>query len=108
MVLCTNLATISQQIRFVVRQPTGALVANKTFALLGLRTFVAATHEPRSYPSDASLSLGITISGGSIFVSATTNAVFCTAMTIDAAGSTPGFGVELHAVQFNPYAGSVE
>ena len=104
---CSNWTASTQQVRFFVRTPNGAVVANKTYLFSAAGTVSLATHGTLVYGEDDYLAPGTVIKQGTAMIMATAPQVVCSAQVIDAAAAAP-VGVDLHLVRFNPWPGSQE
>ncbi len=102
---CTNFSGVPETIRIVVRDQFAGVVANTTFTLNHLETVAHATHIVNLY-AEQSLNTGA-VNVGTAAIAATSTSLVCTAMTIDAASSSPQ-GIALHGVRFNPIPGTQE
>ena len=104
---CTNTDTQLRQLRFTLRGPIGNLVANATYNVPPQFAFTASTHFTNLYREDVQLAAGFIVDEGTTYISATSPSIFCTAMTVDAASTSPN-GIALHMIRRNPASGSEE
>jgi hypothetical protein len=102
---CTNVSTVSENLRFVIRNFNSIIVANQVFTVPSFFSQTASTHFTNLYVN-ATLAPGTSING-TVAIAATTPNMFCTARTVDASASVPS-GIILPMVRFNPMAGSEE
>jgi len=102
---CTNASTVTESLQIIFRQDNGTIAGNSTFIAASAHTLTASTHDTNAY-TEFALNTGI-INSGVAFIFATTQFMFCTAMTIDASAAVPT-GVSLHMVRFSPVAGTSE
>jgi len=103
---CTNFSGVTETMRIVIRDIFAGVVANFPASLPHLRTLTFTTHAVSLYSSQTVLLTG-PVSSGTAAIAATSTSVVCTAMTIDAAASSPQ-GIALHGIRFNPVPGSQE
>jgi hypothetical protein len=103
---CTNVSGVTVTVRFLALNFFGTPVADRTTSIANGATVAASTHNTVSYNEAILLNSG-PLSQGAIDVESTNAAVFCTAMTINAAASFPE-GVDLHVVRVNGLAGTQE
>jgi len=103
---CTNFSGVTENVRFVVRDAVGGVVANFAASIAHLRTLTFATHPVVLY-LNATLNTGQINLAGTAAIAATSTSVVCTAMVIDAAANSPQ-GFALHGIRFNPVPGSQE
>jgi hypothetical protein len=104
---CSNASTVSESLQFVVRNFDATVISTNTFTVSSGHTFSASTHNTFAFNEDAELSQGVNIQQGLVFIFASTQFMFCTAMDVDAAAAVPS-GISLHMVRFSPVAGTVE
>jgi hypothetical protein len=104
---CSNASTVGESLRIVVRFFDGTVVNDVTFTVFSAHTFTASTHNTALFAEDTSMSPGVIILSGLAFIFSTTQFMFCTAMMVDAAATTPN-GISLHMVRFSPVAGTSE
>jgi hypothetical protein len=102
---CTNVSTVAENVRFVIRNFNAIIAANQVFTVGSFLTQTVSTHATPLY-GGAVLSAGTTLLG-TVAIAATTSNVFCTARTVDASAGVPS-GIILPMVRFNPMAGSEE
>ena len=102
---CTNFSGVIENIRFVTRNNTGALLANGVAGIAHLATITASTHINAAY-AGSPLATGL-VNSGTTAIAATSINIICTAMTIDAANPKPD-GVALRGIRFSPVPGSQE
>ena len=102
---CTNFSGVTETIRIVVRDSLAGVVANFAQPLNHLETITFATHNVTLY-AHLSLATGF-IAQGTAAIAATSASFVCTAMTIDAASSSP-VGIALHGIRFSPLPGTQE
>src|SRR5262245_44522918 len=96
---CTNVSTVTENVRFVIRNFNSVIAANQVFPVSSHQTQTAVTHLTNLF-GGAVLSPGTSILGG-VAIAATTSNVFCTARTVDASAGVPS-GIILPMVRFNP------
>ena len=102
---CTNFSGVTESVRFVTRQPSGALTTNFSFSVAHLGTVTVATHPTAAYGGTGNLGTGPV--RGTTAIAATSTNIICTAMTIDAANPKPD-GVALRGIRFSPVPESQE
>jgi hypothetical protein len=102
---CTPVSGVTENIRFVVRNVSGGIVANTLFAAPHLQTLIVSTHLTEVY-GFATISPGIAFQG-TVAIAATSSNVLCTGKTINAQPSVPS-GFILPMVSFNPMPGTQE
>jgi len=102
---CTNFSGTGESIRIVVRDSVAGVVANTAITASHLQTKTFTTHVVFLY-GGSPLNTGAVMQGTAA-IAATSTSVVCTAMTIDAASTSP-VGIALHGVRFNPIPGSQE
>ena len=102
---CTNFSGATETVRIVVRGNSAVMAANAATDVAHLNTQTFATHPAHLY-AEFALNTGIVIQGTAA-IAATSTAVVCTAMTIDAASSSP-VGIALHGMRFSPLPGTQE
>ncbi len=99
---CTNFNSVSERVRFVIRDFNGAQLADLTFTLTSRQTFTASTHGTNVFTEDSTLGLvNEVINQGSATIQATSVHVHCSAMIVDAASASP-LGIALHMVRVGP------
>src|SRR5262245_49788953 len=103
---CTNLSTVDETLRIVVRDDDSTIVANDAFTLTPFRTWTASTHFTNVYAEDASLATG-NVNQGMGSIAATTLNMVCSVVTVNAASANIS-GVSLHLVRLSPIPGSQE
>lgn len=103
---CTNATAVSQQIKYVVRNFNGAVVANAAFTVAALTTRTVSTHGTVLTEDLPFLSPGVAINQGVITIFATAASVICTVQVLDAASGV-SIG-DLHLVRFNSIADTQE
>jgi len=103
---CTNFSGVTENIRLVMRDGDGILMANVVVPVAHLSSTTVSTHATNAYLIEVALSTG-SISGGTTAIAATSINVICTAMAIDASSLFP-HGVALRGVRFNPIPGAQE
>src|SRR5262245_62111791 len=105
---CTNFSGVTENIRFVTRGRTGALITNVAFPIAHLETLTAYTHKARIYGQlDVNnLNTGA-VTQGTTAIAATSINIICTAVTIDAEAVVPN-GFALRGIRFAPVPGSQE
>jgi hypothetical protein len=103
---CTNFSGVSESIRFVVRNTTGALLANQAVTVPHLNTVTVATKEIGSYLITNNLNTN-PIEQGTAAIAATSINVTCTVWVVQANITTPE-GIALHMTRFNPAPGTQE
>ena len=109
--VCTNFSGVPENIRFVIRTDTGAIVANQTLPvpLPHLNTGTAVTKQIGLF-SNAFVFNGSgtgAVGQGTVAIAATSINVTCTALLIQANLPTPE-GVTLHMTRFSPIAATQE
>src|SRR4051812_48145477 len=102
---CTNFSGVQEALRIVVRDADGTIRANFSQAINHLQTVTLSTKGTAIYVETV-FSMG-TIQQGTAAIAATTTNLICTAMTVDAASSSP-VGIALRGIRFNPAPGSQE
>ena len=105
--LCTNFSGATENIRFVTRNNSGALLTNQVFTINHLATLTAATHPTTAYSDVLNLLSTGPVTQGTTAIAATSINVICTAVTIDASTVAP-VGVALRGIRFSPAPGSQE
>ena len=103
---CSNVSGAGASVRFLVLSPDGEVRASATVNLANGATRTASTHNTAAYSDDVPLSTGA-VAQGVVNIESTQSAVFCSAMTINAAAASPS-GVPLRLVRVNPHSGTVE
>jgi hypothetical protein len=103
---CTNFSGVTENIRFVTRQSTGALVHNTLVTADHLQTWTTATHGTLAYFENTQLITGL-VNQGTMAIAATSINIICTAETIDASSATP-IGIARRGIRFSPVPGSQE
>jgi hypothetical protein len=103
---CTNTSPVAEQIQFVLRNFNGIIAANITVTVGSANTHTKSTHGTAITEDLPHLSPGVAINQGMMFIFATSQFVFCTAVTVDAAN--PNVGFALHMVRFQPLSGTQE
>jgi hypothetical protein len=101
---CTNFSGVDENIRFVVRGPNAALLANGVFTVPHLNTVTVSTKDTPQY-LDFALNTG-PVQQGTAAIAATSINVTCTAMQVQPA-SIPE-GIALHMTRFSPIANTQE
>jgi hypothetical protein len=104
---CTSASTVDETLRIVIRNFDGTVVGSRTITHHPQDTATFSTHFTRIFTEDFQLSRGVIINQGSAEISATSTDIFCSAMIVNAASSSPD-GIALHMVRFNAAAGSQE
>lgn len=104
---CTNFSTVTENIRYLILNFNGIVVADVTATVASFRTHTASTHGTVMFNEDAFLSTGTVIEQGFAIIQATSPKVFCSAMIIDAAAAVPN-AVSLHMVRVSPVPGTQE
>jgi len=102
---CTNFSGVPETVRIVIRDSNAGLAANSAFGLNHLQTRTFTTHAVTLY-AQTTLGTGVVLQGTAA-IAATSTSVVCTAMTIDAASTSP-VGIALHSIRFSPVPGSQE
>ena len=97
---CTNFSGFNEQVRFVIRDDIGTIVANQPLPISHLFTRTVLTKATRLYSGTVILNTG-RIKQGTLAIAATSINLTCTAMQIEAAADTPQTAV-LHMTRFNP------
>jgi len=109
--VCTNFSGVPENIRFAVRNETGALVANQTLPapVAHLNTGTAVTKQIGLFSNAFVLNGSGTgaVQQGTVAIAATSINVTCTAMLIQA-NITPPEGIGLHMTRFNPIPATQE
>ncbi|MGH6925622.1 MAG: hypothetical protein ACRED5_17990 [Propylenella sp.] len=103
---CTNFTSSTQQIRFVVRNFNGAVVANLTSNIGALVTVTRSTHGTAMTEDLPHLAPGVLINQGAMTIATTAANFTCTAQTVDAASGLPLD--DLHLTRFASWPGSQE
>jgi hypothetical protein len=98
---CSNLSSVPETIRFVVRSAAGTVVGDQSFQMPSLRTVTASTHETTLFSETLVLTPGSGIIQGMAVILSTSLNVHCSAMIVDAAATVPQ-GIALHMVRVNP------
>jgi len=105
---CTNFSGTLENIRFVIRNADGTLMANSAFLVAHLSTITALTKDTSIFTVSFKLLLNTGSVGiGTVAIAATSLNVTCTAMLVQANITTPA-GIKLHMTRFNPIAGTQE
>jgi hypothetical protein len=105
---CTNFSGVPENIRFVTRSVSGALLTNIAVPIAHLATLTASTHQTVLYDNELNALLATgQVRQGTTAIAATTTSIICTAVTIDAASASP-VGLALRGVRFSPIPGSQE
>ena len=106
---CTNFTASTQQIRYIVRDDDGSVLANKVLLapVVPRGTRTAATHFTRAFTENLGLTPGVTIKHGSMTIKATTRKLHCSAMIVDA-GATMPTGIALSLTRFQQEKGAQE
>lgn len=104
---CTNFTANAKQVRCLVRNWDGAVVANFTTQIASLGTLTVSTHFTVAFSDDVVLSAGTAIFQGSFRIFATAPQITCTAMVIDASAVAP-IGTNLHLVRHNAWPNTQE
>jgi hypothetical protein len=104
---CTNTASVTRQVRFLVRNFNGAIVDDNTLNILPFRTLTYSTDGTALYNEDIFGTLSATVGQGSMIIQATNPAIFCNAVVVDARSAYPN-GVTLTGVRLNAAAGTME
>jgi hypothetical protein len=103
---CTNFSAATRQIRYVIRNFNGVIVANAVFNIGASTTQTKSTHGTGITEDLPHLSPGVSINQGAIAIFTTAAHVSCTAYVADApTGASIG---EIHLVRFNSWPGSQE
>src|SRR5262245_4461664 len=102
---CTNFSGVPENVRFVVRGPTTAILFNAPFTINHLHTLTVSTKDVVIY-ADVPLNTGA-VTQGTAAIAATSVNVTCTAMQVLPQGVFPQ-GIALHMTRFNPIAGTQE
>ena len=102
---CTNFSGVPETVRIVVRDSSSGLATNLSFGIAHLQTRTFTTHAVTLYAQNT-LGPGVILQGTAA-IAATSTSFVCTAMTIDAASTSP-VGIALHSIRFNPVPGSQE
>jgi hypothetical protein len=102
---CTNFSGVEENIRFVTRNGSNALLSNALFSFSHLQTISMSTHITIAY-GDFNLGTGA-VNTGTTAIAATSINIACTAVTIDASTTVP-VGVALRGIRFSPVPGSQE
>jgi len=104
---CTNVSGLSATLRFQVLFPNGPQAGSFTTTAPHGATITASTHRTLVYSDINEISPGTQIFQGGVNIESTQSAVFCTAISLNAAVNVPN-GVNLHLVRVNPHPGTVE
>jgi hypothetical protein len=104
---CTNWSNLPEKLAISVYNFNGTLARARSFIVNSHHTFTVSTHETKIFSEDVFLSPGVDIDQGYAQILSTTTNIYCSAMIVDAASSSPT-GIELHLVRFNPYPGSTQ
>jgi hypothetical protein len=102
---CTNVSTVSESLRFVIRNFNSVIVVNASFLVPSFQTQTASTNFTALF-GNPTISAGQSVNG-TVAIAATTPNIFCTARTVDASAAVPS-GIILPMVRFNPMAGRQE
>jgi hypothetical protein len=103
---CTNFSGGVENIRFVTRAASGALIANVVPSIAHLQTITATTRPTLANVNETPLNTGA-VDQGTTAIAATSTNIICTAMTIDASTVAP-VGIALRGIRFAPVSGSQE
>ena len=102
---CSNFSGVPETVRFVVRGPTAALLANAPFTVAHLNTITVTTRAVAMYVEEI-LNTSL-VNLGTAAIAATSVNVTCTAMQVNAEIVSP-VGIALHMTRFNPVPGTQE
>jgi hypothetical protein len=102
---CTNFSGVQEMLRIVVRDADGTIRGNFSQLINHLQTVTLSTR-PIGVYVDTAFTMGF-IQQGTAAVAATSVNLICTAVTIDAASTSP-VGFSLRGIRFNPAPGSQE
>lgn len=102
---CTSASASSEDWRYVLRDHAGTVLHTSTVTVPPGATRAYSTHSTVAYNDDEIAEVYVT--QGSIQIYATSNLIYCTAMTGYQLSPYPA-GVSLHMVRFNPMKGSSE
>jgi hypothetical protein len=102
---CSNFSPATERVVVQVRNPAGALLANKTYNVGTLATLSVSTHLTDIFGDSSLDTFGVSEGLANIF--STTTLMICNAMIVDA-GSASVLAVTLPMVRFNAWAGSQE
>jgi hypothetical protein len=103
---CTNFSGVNENIRFVVRNTNGVLLANQAVTVAHLNTVTVFTKQAGLFPTGTNLNTGAVLQG-TVAIAATSIQVTCTAMLVQANITTPE-GMRLHMTRFNPIPATLE
>ena len=103
---CTPFSGVTENIRIVLRDRTGAIVINVLAGAAHLNTEIFSTASSSTLYSAVVLGTG-PITGGTVAIAATSTSVTCTAMLLQPNNTAP-VGVQLHMTRFSPLAGTAE
>ena len=102
---CTNFSGVTETIRIVIRDSNTTILANVPFSIAHLQTKTASTKGTIIYDEDVFLGTGGV--QGTAAIAATSTNMICTAVTLDAASTSP-VGFALRMIRFNPVPGTQE
>ena len=102
---CTNFSGVVENLRIVIRDAQGTLKTNNLLGLNHLNTLSISTHNTLLY-NEVGLNTGA-VTQGTAAIAATTTNIICTAVTVEAASSSP-IGLALRGIRFSPAPGSQE
>lgn len=104
---CTNWSNLPEKLAIAVYNFNGALARARSFIVNSHYTFTVSTHKTLIFSENEILSPGVDIDQGYAQIHSTTTNIYCSAMIVDAASSSPA-GIALHLVRFNPFPGSTQ
>ena len=103
---CSNVSGVSTDVRFLVLSASGVVEGLATVTIAHGATHTASTRNTAAYIENTGLATG-TIVQGLVNIESRQSGVFCSAMSIDIAATSP-LGVTLPLVRVNPHPGTVE
>jgi len=103
---CTNFSGVNENIRFVLRNSNGGLLANTAFTVPHLNTGTVVTKQTGLFAHNSNLNTGV-VQQGTVAIAATSINVTCTAMLVQASTNNPE-GIRLHMTRFNPIPATQE
>ena len=103
---CSNVSGVSTDVRFLVLSASGVAEGLATVTIAHGATHTASTRSTAAYVENTDLTTGA-IQQGVVNIESRQSGVFCSAMTIDVAATSP-LGVTLPLVRVNPHPGTVE
>lgn len=103
---CSNVSGVSTDVRFLVLSASGVVEASTTITIAHGVTHTASTRSTAAYVENTDLTTGAILQGV-VNIESRQSGVFCSAVTIDIAATSP-LGVTLRLVRVNPHPGTVE